>query len=385
MRVLFISHDATRSGAPLALLQLVNVISKHHNDIEMEVLFLNEGDILDDFRQLCPIRVSSNNHSFIKRLKYKILRRNIPNSYLKFYRKGQFDCIYANTVVTFRAAVELGSVLSVPLIGHVHEAECSMFLYHMSKELLSFFSSFIAVSQLTANNLEDKYDVPKKLITIQSPYSPWVEKYLNNALTISPVQFDSNQFIIGTFCREGWWKAIDIIPILLKDFFCRYPQANCKFVVVGHLDDDTCYRFQYELKHINLIDKVIISGETTQPLKYHAAFDLFLLLSREESFSLVAQEAGVMKTPIIGFEGVTGAAEWIKDNGGVLVPYLDIRQLSDTIYMLLQDDALRRTLGQTAFEAVAKSYHDNNLMSNIIEVIRNSCQNNNMYFSRLYH
>lgn len=147
------------------------------------------------------------------------------------------------------------------------------------------FSSFIAVSQLTANNLEDKYDVPKNHITIQSPYSPWVEKYLNNALTISPVQFDSNQFIIGTFCREGWWKAIDIIPILLKDFFCRYPQANCKFVVVGHLDDDTCYRFQYELKHINLIDKVIISGETTQPLKYHAAFDLFLLLSRRELFS----------------------------------------------------------------------------------------------------
>ncbi len=84
-----------------------------------------------------------------------------------------------------------------------------------------------------------------------------------------------------------------------------------------------------------------------------------------------AQEAALMETPIVGFRGVTGAAEWIDDGAGLLVPYMDFDKLSDSIYYLYTHEKERIRIGKRASEIVQESYKFDSKLTSIIHVISN--------------
>ncbi len=50
-KILFVSHDATRTGAPIVLLTFLNWLKSHAN-IEITLLFKAEGILINDFREL---------------------------------------------------------------------------------------------------------------------------------------------------------------------------------------------------------------------------------------------------------------------------------------------------------------------------------------------
>ena len=52
MRILFISHETTRTGAPLVLLYFLRWLHLHKPDVEVSVLSLKEGDLNQDFVDL---------------------------------------------------------------------------------------------------------------------------------------------------------------------------------------------------------------------------------------------------------------------------------------------------------------------------------------------
>lgn len=376
MRILFISHDATRTGAPLALLQLLNTLSSKMSDIHMEVLFLCGGELENSFKKICTVHIKPTS-SRKNRLLYRIRNRDLTKSYLYLFKRGQFDCIYANTVVTFNVAVELKKHLQIPLIGHVHEAECAMHRFNMTKELLSEFTRLIAVSELTAHNLVNIYNIDIDRIIIQRPISPWVEKYIKDEDNTITTKKDAGHIIIGTFCNGGWWKSMDVLPLLIKTLCKRHPDNNCIFYIVGPLDRESHYHLEYDLKRMGIIDHVIFTGKISNPLELHSIFDLFLLLSREESFSLTAQESGIMKKPTIGFEGVTGAAEWVRLGAGILVPYMDLDSMSDAIYKLATDEDLRHQMGEKAFEITRNIYSEESSMTKTINAICKICVSTN--------
>lgn len=372
MRILFISHDATRTGAPLALLQLLNTLSSKSNDLHMEVLLLRGGELEDSFKKICTVHIKPT-YSRKNHLLYKIRNRDFTKSYLYLFKRGQFDCIYANTVVTFNVAVELKKHLQIPLIGHVHEAECAMHRFNMTKELLSEFTRLIAVSELTARNLVNIYNIDIDRIIIQHPISPWVEKYIKDEDNTITTKKDAGHIIIGTFCNGGWWKSMDVLPLLIKLLYKRHSVNNCIFYIVGHLDRESQYQLEYDLKRMGIIDHVKFTGHVSNPLELHSLFDMFLLLSREESFSLTAQEAGIMKKPTIGFDGATGAAEWVKYGAGILVPYMDLESMSDAIYKLATNEDLRLRMGEKAFEITRNIYFEESSLAKTIETIRKVC------------
>ena len=122
---------------------------------------------------------------------------------------------------------------------------------------------------------------------------------------------------------------------------------------------------------MHLYDKIRWIGAVKKPLDYQAGFDVFLLLSREESFSLTAEEAAITGTPIIGFEGATGAAEWIKEGAGILVPYMDYDALADALYKMYCDPKLREFLGLKGKEIITNHYKEDSQMKTIFNIIKN--------------
>lgn len=371
MRILFISHKCDRSGAVMALLQELHFLKENHKDIDAHVLMLKGGELLEDFSKLYPVIYKNNRNSIPNRIMRRFRKEKYKYPYLSLCKKNKYDCIYANTVATFDAAIHLKKKLGIPLIGHVHEAESLILEFNINGNEFKEFNQIITVSELAKNNLVNTYSYPIEKIYIQHPFSIWLERYLKDDVTINPIKFKSDVFTIGLFCYGGWQKSLETIPFVIRAFFKKYPDAKCQIVVVGKIGNSMLYHTKYDLKKMNLNDKVQWIGAVQNPLDYQAGFDVFLLLSREESFSLSAEEASITETPIIGFEGATGAAEWIKDGAGLLVPYMDFEALADALYQLYTDTELRQSLGKNGKKIVTKLYENDSKMENIYNAIMN--------------
>lgn len=370
MKVLFISHQARNTGAPLALLQELRIVQNACVDIIPIVLLFEEGSLSDKFREICSVWVYNR---WYMRLLRKLRLQSL------FFRFQQIDCIYANTVATIGVANDIKGKSQIPIIAHIHESESLAKRYIPNCDGLVRVSKFISVSDFSANNLIDYYGVKKNQIIIQHPFSPWIEPFLENQLKVCDVNLgvSKDTFIIGCFCNVIWQKSPDLLPLVVNNLFKKYPDINCKFVIIG-LDEksDVLYHLKYDLYRLNILDKIIFVGNVNNPLDYHASFDVHLLLSREDSFPLVVEEAALLRKPTVGFKRATGAEEWIREECGIFVPYLDIDLLVEALYKMYSDEALRKKRGNAAYDAIKEMYEKEASLSNVLQTIL--CINDNV-------
>ena len=362
MRILFISHQANRSGAPFALLQELKHICRYCDDIQPVVLLLATGELESEFRSLCPtIYWNSFWLRFIRKLRIDcLLKKLFP-----------IDCIYANSIVSFDVALLIKQRLNCPLIIHTHESDSYLKRFIKSAESLKIVDGFVTVSEFSKRCLVRQFDVLDSKVYIQRPFSPWVVKAIEDATYKSPIGKTNNEFVIGNICNGTWQKAPELIAIVVNLFFKKYPDANCIFKIAGiGKENEAYYHILYDLERMCLLDKVNLMGRVENPLDCYPYFNVFLLLSREDSFPLVAEEAALSRLPIVGFDNATGATEWIKDGCGLLVPYLDLDALVDTLYTLYANEELRKKLGNHAKCVIEKMYHEESQMKNVIKVLQ---------------
>ena len=366
MKVLFISHQANRSGAPFALLQELRYIRRNCDDIQPIVLLLAKGELESEFKSTCPTVYWNN-------LELRTLRKLRIDRFLsKIY---PIDCIYANSIVSLDIALITKQRLHCPLIVHTHESDSYLKRYINNPEKLRDVDSFITVSEYSKKCLTLNHGVSEDKVVIQRPFSPWIVKVIEGTANTLPVNRANNEFVIGSICNETWQKAPELIAIVANLFFKRYPDANCTFMIAGiGKGNDAHYRITYDLDRMHLENKVILMGRVERPLEYYPLFDVFLLLSREDSFPLVAEEAASSRLPIVGFENATGAAEWIKDGCGLLVPYLDLDALVDALYQLYINEDLRKQLGNHAKCVIEEMYHEESQMKKVIKVLQTVAQ-----------
>lgn len=104
----------------------------------------------------------------------------------------------------------------------------------------------------------------------------------------------------------------------------------------------------------------------TLPLYYNAA-DLCVVPSHYESFGLVAVEAMASGVPVVASR-VGGLAGTIKDGEtGYLIPWLCPEPFAERIELLLDNEPLRRNLGESARGAVAR-YRWENVAGAVLEL-----------------
>ena len=185
-----------------------------------------------------------------------------------------------------------------------------------------------------------------------------------------PTLRDGDSVIIGLCSYISWIKSSDLLPFIIKRFFTKYPEANCQFVFICWFNNDIDkIHFEYDVEKLGIQDKITLI-EDVNPLPYYKRFDIFLMPSREESFSLSAQEAALMETPVVGFEGVTGAEEWLKNDGAIFVPYLDVEKLTDALYLLYSDKKLRHQLGSNGKHIAMEMLEKASKMETLVQIIR---------------
>jgi glycosyltransferase involved in cell wall biosynthesis len=98
-------------------------------------------------------------------------------------------------------------------------------------------------------------------------------------------------------------------------------------------------------------------GTRPNAAEYFCAFDVFALVSREDSYPLVCLEVASLGTPILCFDRAGGAREFVEDDCGFVVPYLEVEVMAERTLELLASDELRRRMGECA-KAKVRRRHD---------------------------
>jgi len=266
------------------------------------------------------------------------------------------DVILSNTITNgdFLRAFNFLSVKN--LITYVHELEMATIFFsnRQDVQLVSEISHrFLVPSQAVATHLINNLGISENAIDTLNYYIPLSD----NAPTAE--RMTPEPFVVGLAGTLDWRKGSDIFTIAVASFFRKYPNANLQFVWKGAATNGIDHeRIVYELKKLQLLEKVNILPSSKDMNGFYQSIDVLLLLSKEDPYPLVVLEAANHYKPCICFRNAGGAPEFVRDDAGDTVPYLDLDKLASTIYQYYSNRSVVTNKGQTA-HARYKDLHFN--------------------------
>ena len=348
MKVLLITHDTSLSGAPKSLLLTWEEIIKN-NDFEVDVITLKSNNgLLKRFKNLAgnfyDISTYSKeiNYSLKNRISKKITRSSFTSDFQNFLTEissVNYDFIYANTIVTFKLAIQL-KVLSphLKIVGHVHELNTVLeeFLPNLT-ELDSYFHAYIVPSFMNQKCLENVYNIDSNKIHVIREAAQL--EYSGNEIKLK----DNAEFRV-IMCGGAYWRKGDDLFVLLANLVCNLC-PNIHFYWVGSMSSERKRVNTSDLLKMKLMNNVHFYEETEFPNDLLKHMNLFVLTSREDPFPLAAIEAGLSALPIVCFENATGISEYIEGQG-LTIPYLDLNEMSNKIIKLYRDIDTCKSIGE---------------------------------------
>ena len=162
---------------------------------------------------------------------------------------------------------------------------------------------------------------------------------------------DPDSIVVGTIGRLDAQKNQGV---LLKAMAAlrHIPRLRC--VIVG--EGPARGRLQAQIRRLGLGRSVELTGESRDPVRCLASFDIFTLPSLWEGLPNALLEAMACGLAVVASQ-VDGVAEVVTSGqDGLLVPPADAAALAQSIARLVEDAGLRRRLGSAARERVLKDF-----------------------------
>ncbi len=361
--ILFISHDASRTGAPIVFLHQLNWL-KASGLFNMTVLLLKGGPLQAKFEAIAPTYIWNQKPelpSFLRRALGK-LTGNAPSqndrneTVLKSLDALSIDLIYSNTV----ASHEVGNLLKArwnrSWISHIHEMPFSIDAFFgavVKQDILERVDHFIFVSQEARQLFISRYldssvhaslvyacvptkELPIPKITKEDALKKW-------SLT--------GKFIVGGSGVMSWRKGIDLFIEVARAVQDR-GFHQIAFIWVGEIKKEVVTGYHYENERLHREANITFTGSQDHPVDVFQTFDLFTLTSREDPFPLVCLEAAALSKPILCFANSGGIPEWIEKGGGTVIPFINTHAMADEIIALYESEQRRIQLGHRAHETV---------------------------------
>ncbi len=346
MKILFISHEASLTGAPLVLLYFMEWLEEHYpNAYEVGVLHLKGGALEPRFNKLAKhvFKMAPNRPSITYRVANKIAPEQLskklktPNEKMvnQIAELG-FDIIYANTAVALNTATEIKQKTNnnTKLIAHIHELYVGLKRYVKDPDkIVPHLDKIIAVSQVVRNNILQEWKLESTMVDVVYEFSK------TNVIQRSSINKDK-VFTVGASGTVFWRKGPDLFIQVARYIKENHPKKKLQFVWVGKISESEQLILGEDLIKLDLKDSVHFVGQQENPHPYFENFDVFLMTSREDPFPLVCIEVGMLGKPIVCFDKATGIQEVIAHGGGKVVPYLNIEKMSQAVVDYYDDKTL---------------------------------------------
>lgn len=365
-KILFISHDASRTGAVIFLRNLLRWFKKNTR-MSFLILLRNGGALESEFAAIAPTSLwdgKSGRGRFQKFLSRLGLNRGgLPGPPLRNgFPKEEVGLVYSNTLTNGRI-LDAFSGNKWPVLTHVHELESMIRKFGSDNIRLvkKHTRHYLAASEAVKRNLvlnhfisEGKIDVIHGGVELAG--FSLDAKEAKGSLA-RELRAEKNAFFVGGAGTLDWRKAPEIFILLAHTVHRRKPSLPIHFVWIGGDQKETrFFELRYDIERLGLTDRVHFLGAKTNPENYLAAFDVLALTSREDPFPLVCLEAAASGKPILCFDEAGGAKELVETDAGFVLPWLDIQGMADKIFLLFDSPSRLNELGRRAFQKVKERY-----------------------------
>lgn len=221
---------------------------------------------------------------------------------------------------------------------------------------------YIAVSQATKNALIQQINIKTEKIEV-IPNFVNSDKYLDlntqetRILKRTNLNITENEFVIGYVGRLSEVKGCNILIQAVKQLTIKY-----KLIIVGDGEDKE--KLENLTKNLDLKDNIKFLGAIAEVETIYPVFDIVVIPSISEAFSLVTIEAQISGVPIIG-SNIPALSEIITDeDNGLLFTVNDVDILAKKIEYLFHNQELRKKIIKNGKEK-AKQYNYQNFVNNL--------------------
>ena len=170
--------------------------------------------------------------------------------------------------------------------------------------------------------------------------------------------------IIAVVARLESEKRIDTAINIFNSIYAV--NRNIFLVVFGN--GELKQKLLEQTKNINLGSRIIFFDFVANLISYYHFFDILLFTSEREGMPMSVFEAMANKVPVIAPD-VGGFKEILDENNcGLIYSPGNLKEAEDKLLMLIDDNKLRKELGENGKLAIEQRYNSNNFIKQIEEV-----------------
>ncbi|WP_165220207.1 glycosyltransferase [Aquisphaera insulae] len=375
-KVLLVSHEATRTGAPLCLLELAEKLSKMP-DVECRVVLKQGGELADAFARIAPTldlaALGVAGHGMPQ------MARTIADRFRGYSSRGMAICNTA-AVGEFHAAFE---AQKIPVLSWVHELP--VWIAHLggraiTDQICSASRRIVVPADAVRNALIDTYDVsPDSLRTLHyglEPRTQGLDAFRSQIRTQVRRELgipEDAPIVLGCGTadfRKGAELFAQVCRLVQRGGGAGTPASKAWFVWVGAFNHTYTEEWLlHDSRQGAPEGRLVFTGPREDTVPYFLAADLFALTSREDPCPFVNLEAMESSLPVVAFADSGGAPEVLKD-AGLCVPYLDVIAMADSVRELLDDPTRRAAMGREGRATIRDRFTWDRFMGELVDILR---------------
>jgi glycosyltransferase involved in cell wall biosynthesis len=370
--ILIVSHEASRTGAPVLALNIIQHLSTRYNVI---CLILGGGDLTDHFRKASA--------SLYEADRIHITERELGGMIGDIASQHPLMFAIVNSIES-RVALRALKAFSVPTVSLIHEFSSYARPRSAFPDVLMFSTETVFSTRMTLEDaVADFRFYPGASIHVAPqgkcivPATPGAasEALLEKVWLTRKLRPDeeNRKFLVIGLGSIELRKGVDLF-IQCATIIKNQPEGErFQFVWIGNGFDperEVAYSAYLadQMKRAGLGSQMKILRATSEIEHAYQSADLLLLSSRLDPLPNVAIDALMLGLPVLCFEKTTGIADFLSENGlGELcvAQYLDTHDLARKVTALAESEGLRASVSERSRAAAGSAFEMNAYVSKI--------------------
>ena len=272
-KILFISHDATRTGAPILLLSLAGILKE--NGYAIVFLLKYGGPLEHQFRELgeeCFIAHRAARVSLFSRLKKRIYPKSFFD--LRPLNWEEYSLILSNTITNGDILPLIREKYKGKIISYIHELQMATNFFTNAdhvQALLKCTDHFIVPSIAVKNHLIDNLEILSSKILLLNYFIP-----ANSTMTDRDL-IPKSTYNVGGAGTTDWRKGSDLFINVALNVFKKLPDSKIHFFWKGATENYfETERLLYDINKAGLADKVTVLPANQEMNDFYGVLDHFL-------------------------------------------------------------------------------------------------------------
>lgn len=341
--ILVVSHEASRTGAPILSVNLVRVLAQRYNVVS---LLLGGGPLIQAFRDAGSVVMGPYDFRHNPFLADLLIEQLLHRCLIRF--------ALVNSIESRAALIPLARRF-VPRISLLHEFAAYTRPRQAFREALFWSNDSVFSTKLTLQNALEEYPDLDEDVAHVLPQGRCILPA--GGAKIRPVQHDQllkglrpsdcakNTFLIVGVGFVQVRKGVDLFIECASRVIRSQPHRPIRFAWIGKgydPDHDVGYSVYLadQVKRAGLEKHLVFLNETSEIDVVYQQADVLLLTSRLDPLPNVAIDALCEGLPVVCFENTTGIADILLDEGlggHCVAGYLDGQDMAQKLLVLASD------------------------------------------------